>query len=162
VNKSEILLVKMKVTPDMIGTTCLMPTIRTDTYDKIIDGEYLNCRLKKIPDKRSYGQLGLFWKACDVVAKNSDDQDWNTKEKVSEQIKITLKFIHSKQIFCFKYVDKTTGELKEMLQFPTKSIAFDKLKHLEACDFFNKAFAIMANRVNMEVEEFLNFVMEKS
>jgi hypothetical protein len=36
-DKNEILLVKVRVTSDMIGATCLMPVEKTDVYDKIID-----------------------------------------------------------------------------------------------------------------------------
>ncbi len=160
-DKRELQCIKLKITNEMVGAFCLFPAgYGYDNFTDINAGEMINCDLEKVPGKykRSYSQLGLFWKACDVVASNIESKDWDTKEKVCEQVKLTLKFLDKSRILWFKYKDKNTGEQKEILHLHTKSISFSELKHLEACGFFTEAFNLLAEKMNMETDNFIEFV----
>jgi hypothetical protein len=159
-NKNEIELVKMKITQEMVGHTCLIPkSFNVDYYNSIQPGETIFCTYEKLTKnkQRSLEQFGLFWKACDVFANNNEDKSWNTKEKVAAQLKFALKFFDIENIYWFKY-ESQTGDKKEMLQFPLKSLSFSKSDHFEASAFINEAFEFMSDKWNMQVEEFIEHV----
>lgn len=115
---------------------------------KIDVGEILYVDIKKI-DRRSLEQNNLFWKCCTIVADNTDDKSWNTKEKVKEQCLIEDKqFDH-----WIHYSNPKTGE--QMLNIKTKSISFENMHHLEACDFFTKSFEYMSKKIGITVDQLM-------
>lgn len=91
---------------------------------------------------RSYEQLKLFWACCRTVADNTDDENWDTSEKVAEQIKIKL-----------RYFDAMVIDGK--LHLKTKSISYEALPHMEACNLFDQAWPIMAKKIGLTVEQLL-------
>ena len=115
---------------------------------KIEIGEILNVDIKKI-DRRSLEQNNLFWKCCTIVANNTEDINWDTKDKVKEQCLI-LEKMFDHWIF---YINPKTGE--QMLNIKTKSISFENMKHLEACDFFNSAIKHMSDKIGITVEDLI-------
>lgn len=79
---------------------------------------------------RSVLQLKRFWGMCSIVASNTDDKGFNSKEKVAEQIKIALDFVNQDLI-----IVKPNGDV----HIPYRSISFKDLPHMEACRFFERA-----------------------
>ena len=115
---------------------------------KIDVGEILHVDIKKI-DRRSLEQNNLFWKCCTIVAENTDDKSWNTKEKVKEQCLIEDKqFDH-----WIYYSNPKTGE--QMLNIKTKSISFENMNHFDACGFFTKSFELMSKKLGITVDQLL-------
>ena len=83
-----------------------------------------------IKKPRSVIQLNRFFGICSVIAENTEDKNFNTKEKVAEQIKIALRFIRDDLIMV-----KPNGDV----HIPYRSISFKELPHMEACRFFERA-----------------------
>jgi len=94
---------------------------------------------------RSLKQLATFWCACRTVAGNSEDPQWDNKDKVAMQCKIKTNFI-----------DLNRSVVVGDTFYPHfRSIAFRNLKHMEACGFFNMSFEIMAKHIETTVEKLL-------
>lgn len=141
------------------GQTLLIPVNQSEAEElkKIADGEILNCTISEIPSKRqrSYEQLGLYWAGCKYVSENTEDRDWNTPEKVDEQCKIVAKHYE----YWLYYENVKTGE--KTLNIKTRSIAFANLAHIEACGYFTDAFTILAEKLKMTVDDFVEAVKER-
>jgi hypothetical protein len=125
-----------------------------DELEAIPDGEFLSATISQIPDKRrrSVGQLGLYWASCRAVADSTEDQGWKKKEYVDELTKIAL---HHYDYYIY-YRNEKTGKMQ--LNVRTKSISFKELAHLDACNFFDEAFKVHADKIGMPVDEWLEFV----
>ena len=83
-----------------------------------------------IKKPRSVRQLNRFWGICSIIADSTEDKNFNTKEKVAEQIKIALHFIKE---------DLIIVKPNNNIHIPYRSISFKELPHMEACRFFDRA-----------------------
>ena len=112
------------------------------------DNQLLRARITGMGARkeRSYAQLQTFWCACRTVASNTDDPNWNTKKKVAFQVKVATRFVDDSAIAV-----RPDGTV----QFQYRSISFENLKHMEACQFFDRAFEVMANFLGCTVPELL-------
>lgn len=122
--------------------------------DVEVAGEYplmkiLRAKISGALRPRSYEQLQTFWCACRTVAENTEDPNWDNKDKVAEQVKIKLQHIKS-----YIVVDNA-------VHIVTGSISYAEMKHLEACRFFDRAWPIMADKIGITVDELLKNVRRK-
>ncbi len=90
-------------------------------------------------DQRSVKQLGLYWQAMKFAAERIDDPDWSTPEHVDFQIRMALKFFDLDFIFY--------DEVKKQVSFKLLSISFANLPHINACNYFDNAFELLANKI---------------
>jgi len=111
------------------------------------DNQVVRAKVQGAKKPRSYQQLKLFWACCRSVADNVDDPHWNTKDKVAFQIKVALQFVDMAQ---------TIVDSKGNIHVHYRSIAFKNLPHMDACNFFDRAFDIMARKLNVDRETLLN------
>lgn len=102
--------------------------------------QVLKAKLWGAKKPRSYIQLKLYWACCRTVVENLDGM---SPEDVDFEVKVQLKHIRA-----FRVVDKVTF-------IEVDSIAFKNLPHLEACNFFDRAFPVMAKMISVSVEELL-------
>lgn len=105
------------------------------------DNQIVKCKITGIDKPRSYLQLKRFFAICKIVSGNTDDENWNTVDKVLEQVKIKLQFIDSYIV------------VNGSVHIKTKSISFKELKHMEACNFFAHADNIFAKFLGCSLEE---------
>ena len=112
----------------------------------------LKARITGAVKERSLLQLRLYWGACRYLAKqlsdhenilNELDIDFDTKTRVAKENPAMIK--RFKMIGGVMYIEPI-------------SISFPNLKHLDACKYFDKAFLIMADMVNMKVDQFIAMV----
>lgn len=96
---------------------------------------------------RSAPQLRMFWACCQVVADNTQDQHWNTPDKVAGQIKVALNFVD---------LNKTFVDPKGNVHVHYRSISYKNLGHMAACNFFDQAWPIMAKKIGITVDELLS------
>lgn len=142
-----------KITTDMLGKRCFFPVddMTIEDTDKFPLGEIIHGELRTIPDarKRSHKQHNLFMACCNIVAENTEDEFWSTKEKVVFQIKVL------EQMFRWwtKYNNPKTGERMEHVE--VESISFDRMDHLDACGFYDQGFKRCAEKLKMEVDEII-------
>jgi len=115
--------------------------------DKDILAEYKQNQIVRIKitgttKARSVKQLGLYFAGCRLLSENTDDPKWDTYRKVDYQLRNRLKFFdHS-----------MTLVIDGNVQFRVRSISFENLRHLEACDYFDRAFAVMAGYLGVDGE----------
>lgn len=98
---------------------------------------------------RSLIQLNTYWKACDVFAENNEL--YPTKEKVDWWIRNELQF----------YNFELTRVVGDQVIFDVRSISVLNLKHIEANDYFSRAFGLMADEWGMTVDQFIREVKKR-
>ena len=111
--------------------------------------QVLKCKLQGVKKPRSLEQLGLFMACAKITAENTDDHNWNTKDKVVEQVKIKVRFIESYMV------------VEGNVHMKTRSISFKNLPHMEACNFFEQGFKEMASFLQVTVDELVKMAQEK-
>ena len=84
-----------------------------------------------------------------ITAENTDDHNWNTKDKVVEQVKIKVRFIESYMV------------VEGNVHMKTRSISFKNLPHMEACNFFERGFKEMASFLQVTVDELVEMAQER-
>lgn len=102
--------------------------------------------------ERSVVQLNLYWKACEVFAENTNETDKNTKKKADWWARNSL---------CFFDPNYTFVRSGGTVSFKVRSISFKNLKHIEACDYFERAYEIMAGYLGVPVDVFINEVKSR-
>lgn len=95
---------------------------------------------------RSVQQMNTYWACCQEVANNTEHPRWNTKKKADFQIRVELDFRDKDYIAV-----RPDGEI----QFRYLSIAFENLKHIEACNYFDRAFECMAKFLKTTVDKLI-------
>ena len=108
------------------------------------ENQIIKAKLSGVTIPRSYEQLKLYFICCQKVAENTDDPSWNTKENVDFQCRIACRII-DKMLVVDGIVNVIPG-----------SIGYDKLSHLKACNYFDRAFEIMAKKIGVTVDELTN------
>ena len=116
--------------------------------DKELAKEYHDFQICKgkisgVKKPRSYQQLKLYFACCKTVAENTDNEEWNTKEKVDFNCRVKCRLIKN-----FRVVDGVTF-------IEPRSISYAELGHLESCNYFDQSFDIMAKVLGITREELL-------
>ena len=109
---------------------------------KYRENQVVRCRVKGTRKERSLQQLRLYWVICQIVADNTDDPLFATRELVSFQTKVALHFVHENQ---------TAVTPDGIVQFRYRSISFEELDHAEACGYFDRAFEFLAAKIGVDV-----------
>ena len=115
-----------------------------DILKEFQENQKITVRIFANRKQRSLEQLRLFWVGCNKVAENTDDPHWNNKDKVAFQIKVATNYIEQ---------NKTIVDNYGQVHFFYRSISFKELAHMEACNFFDQAFEIMAKKIDVSVDE---------
>ncbi len=115
------------------------------------DNQVVRVKVYGTEKQRSLKQLRKYFATCAKVAENTDDFQWNTKNKVDFHCRVALHF-----------VDDTVSAVRPdgTVVFSYRSISYDNLKHIDACRYFDRAFEIMAMKINSTVEKLLEYVKE--
>lgn len=122
---------------------------------KLPTGEMLYAEVKVLKKhKRSYEQLKLYWQACKFIAFNCPENKeyLNSKKKADFYCKLNFELGEWVNI---KFNKEVGGNL-----FIAGSVSYDNLKHLEACEYFNKSFELLAGELSMSDDEFISAVKE--
>ena len=128
--------------------TFLLP-FGDEAKEKIKDfkpNQLVTDRITGTRKERSIRQLGTYWACCTLVAENSDNPQWNTKEKVDFGCRVSIHFVDPN----LRAV-RSDGTIVEHYM----SISFANLKHMEACRYFDRAFDVMAQAMGCSVEELI-------
>lgn len=113
--------------------------------------QILRCKLQGARKPRSLIQLRLYWALCQVVADNTENKLWNTKEKVDFQCRVKQHFVDP---------DIVAIQPDGTVVFSYRSIAFINLGHIEACRYFDRAFEIMADFLGVDIDTLINMGSE--
>ena len=130
--------------------TGLVPTNDGDKsiLNQIQEGEFVNVKIDH-SKQRSNIQLNLFMKCCEVIASNTENENFNTKEKVILQLKNKFNFVE----YEIYYKDKDSGEFKVIKEF--NSLSFGNCDHADATTFMNDSIEHMAKIFKMDVDKFV-------
>jgi hypothetical protein len=111
-----------------------------DKLKELKPNQILRAKLYGVKKPRSYQQLKLYWACCGTVADNLEEY---TKDDVNFEVRTELKFVkHFKVVKGVAYVE-------------LRSISFSELAHIEACNYFDRAFPVMAKMIGITVEKLL-------
>lgn len=150
----ELSISRVKIDQHHIGGFSLIPAdeMSFEEMQKIPVGETQRCIIKEITDTRlrSNEQLNLYFSCCKLVSDNTDDINWNTKNKTDEQVRIVCKFY---EYYIYYYNEKTGNQT---LHIKTRSISFANLKHIEACGYFSDAFDVLAQKIGLTKDELIS------
>ena len=103
--------------------------------------QIINAKLTGVRVPRSYEQLKLYFACCQKVAENCQDEDWQTKEDVDWNCRVACKIIKKMKV------------VSGIVHIEVGSISYDQLSHLKACNFFDRAFDLMAKKIGVSVDE---------
>jgi hypothetical protein len=107
--------------------------------------QLLKANISGTRKERSYKQLSTYMDCCGWVADNKDDE---TKESIDFEVRVQLRHLKG-----FKVINGVAFALVD-------SISYDNLEHLEACNYFGRAFPVLAKMVGLTVDEMLRAVVE--
>ena len=91
--------------------------------------------------QRSSEQLNTVMACCQLVADNTENPQLNSKAKVKFACKVHTDF--RDPAITFVSPDGT-------VQFHYRSFSFDNLKHMEACNLFERCFDFMASLMGID------------
>jgi hypothetical protein len=106
----------------------------------------LRAQVYGVRKPRSVAQINMYFATCQCVSDNTDDPQWNTKEKVDFQCRVATNFVNLKE---------TIVDPQGNVHFKYRSIAFKNLPHIEACSYFDRAWEIMALKLGVTVDKLL-------
>lgn len=105
--------------------------------------QLLKTKISGIQKPRSVRQLRLFFACCRTVLENQEE--WFHVDQVLKYVKVKLDF-----------VDMQKSIVVGNRAIPHyRSISFKELKHMEATNFFNRAFDLLAKYIGITVDELL-------
>ena len=122
-----------------------------DIVKEYKQNEIVKLKITGVQKPRSVKQLGTYFAACKLLSENTDDPKWNDYKKVDWQLRNRLQF----------YDYDLTLVINGNVQFKVRSISFKNLKHAEACNYFDRAFELMAKFLGVDVDSFLEEVKNR-
>jgi hypothetical protein len=108
------------------------------------ENQILRATLVGVQKPRSHEQLKLYWACCRTVASNLEGK---SKEDIDFEVKVALKHIRAFRV---------TGGVTMV---EVGSISFAELNHLDACNFFDRAFPALAKMIGVTTEELIRNVV---
>jgi len=124
-------------------TLAVMSQDDADRLKEFHPNQILRAKITGVKKPRSVIQLNLYWACCQTVA---DNLDGVTKEEVDFDVRVALRFIKRLKVSAgITYVEP-------------HSISFANLQHIEACNYFDRAFPAMAKMIGISADELLNGV----
>jgi len=127
------------------GKLCPFSQEATELLRNFKPNQVVRGKISGVKKERSVPQLRMFWACCRTVADNTEDQNWNTPEKVCIQVKLALRFY--KEI-----VVLPDGSI----HFELDSISFDNLGQVEANKIFDRSWPVMAKHIGVSADKLLN------
>lgn len=110
--------------------------------------QLVTCKITGMSAKkeRSTIALNLLMACCETVAENTEDQHWNTKEKVKFQVKVAINYIDA---------SRTIVDPAGNVHLHYRSWSFDELPHMESVKVFDQAYPILAKKIGLNVDELI-------
>jgi len=115
-----------------------------ERWQEYKDNQIINAKTTGAKKPRSYQQLKLYWVCCGKVSENHNT--WSTKEVVDFNLRVALDFRDPQKVAV-----RPDGQV----QFFYRSIAFKNLPHMEACNYFDRAFDLMAKSIGVTADELI-------
>ncbi len=114
--------------------------------------QIIRSKIYGIRKQRSVVQLNLYWSVCGVVAANTEHPQWDTKNKTDFQCRVAADFRDPNVVAV-----KPDGQVV----FQYMSISFPNLGHIEACNYFDRAYDVMGKFLGVSVEELVAMTKEQ-
>lgn len=128
----------------LYGKDCLVPfDIPTiEAMKGVSKNELVRGKFSGSKKGVSLPQFGLYWACCALVAGNTENQEMNTKEKVSEYVKLKIGWTDFRQV----YSDGT-------VHIKTKTLSHDNIDHFIFDNYFSQALEVMAGFLKITPEQ---------
>lgn len=108
--------------------------------------QIVKVKISGVRKPRSYQQLKWFHAMCKLVSENTEDENWNSVEKVKMQVKVLLQY----------YDPECVVVSGGRVHFRYRSFGYADLPHFEACKIFDRALAVMAKFLGCGEDELLS------
>lgn len=116
-----------------------------EEVSELKQNQIVKAKIAGVRKPRSYKQLKAYWACCKTVSDNTENEHWNTRDKVDLQLRMKIQFFDLTKTIVFE----------NKVVFYPRSINFKNLRHMESCRYFDRAFEIMAKFLNVSVEDLL-------
>lgn len=114
--------------------------------------QILKSKFWGVSKPRSVLQLNTYWACCKYIAvQTSDHENILSRNDVDFTVKMRVAKDNPGMIKRFKMIDG-------IVYVEPISVAFQNMKHLEACHYFDKAFALMGDMVGKSADELIALV----
>ena len=110
------------------------------------DNQILNLKVSGCRKPRSHEQLKMLFGVLKTVVANTDNANWNSLEKAKLSLKVALGFVDSGVMV----VDAQNNVIVKY-----RSFSYEGLKHMEACQIFDRSWPILAGVIGVSVDELL-------
>lgn len=111
------------------------------------DNQIVKAKITAAQKPRSLQQLRLYWKLCRIWSDNSSRPEYANEQLVDWRIRNALQFYDTSMT----YVNTKTGQIN----FKVRSISFKNLKHVEACNYFDRALDLISKHMRVPLEELI-------
>lgn len=109
------------------------------------DNQIVKAKVQGFQKQRSIAQLGLMMACIKEVVKNTEQENWSSKDRAKLSLKALLNFVDSSA--------SVVIDNKVIIKY--RSFSFDNLKHMEACNLFDRAFPLLAGVIGKTAEELI-------
>lgn len=160
---ADVNMVRCTITQEMIGQKCFMPANdETQRWSSHVPyGEMLVGNMRLAGDAINVHQHNLFYAAADFVAQNYPDEspdhdNWNTQEKVVEQVKYEFRKVRS----FYYYHNKASGSMQLNLVMKSLSFQSDDFEDTERKQFYQDGIDFMAKKLKVDRDSFIEEVQK--
>ena len=114
------------------------------------DNQIVKAKVTGFQKQRSVTQLGLMMACISEVVKNTENENWSSRDRAKLSLKAYLNYVDTSASVVF-------GK-RVIIKY--RSFSFDELKHMEACNLFDRAFPILAGVIGVTVDELISSAKE--
>jgi len=114
------------------------------------DNQVVKAKVTGFQKQRSIAQLGLMMACIQEVVENTEQENWSSKDRAKLSLKALLNFVDSSASVVFNG--------KVIVKY--RSFSFDNLRHMEACNLFDRAFPLLAGVIGVTEEKLIRTAKE--
>ena len=122
----------------------------SENWSNYKDNQIVKAKVTGFQKQRSVTQLGLMMACISEVVKNTENENWSSRDRAKLSLKAYLNYADTSASVVF-------GK-RVIIKY--RSFSFDELKHMEACNLFDRAFPILAGVIGVTVDELISSAKE--
>ena len=122
----------------------------SENWSNYKDNQIVKAKVTGFQKQRSVTQLGLMMACISEVVKNTENENWSSRDRAKLSLKAYLNYVDTSASVVF-------GK-RVIIKY--RSFSFDELKHMEACNLFDRAFPILAGVIGVTVDELISSAKE--
>jgi len=122
-----------------------------EKWNNYKENQIIKAKVTGYQKQRSATHLGLLMACIKEVVDNTENENWSSRDRAKLSLKAML-----------GYVDTSASVVyQNRVIVKYRSFAFDSLKHMEACNLFERAYPILAGVIGVSVDELISEAKSK-